>query len=83
MKVVHLQSRGKHEQDAHPKREEIAKRVGENPSYTHCEKEGHDDKHCWKLNPELRPKRNGRKEKQKITTMKQYQESKSEYRYAM
>jgi len=39
---------------------------GAKPSCTHCKKEGHDDEHCWKLHLELKPKRFGGKNKQKM-----------------
>jgi hypothetical protein len=41
-------------------------REGGKPSCTHCEKIGHDDEHCWKLNLEKRPKQFGGKGKTKI-----------------
>jgi len=63
VKVVHLERRGKHEKDIHPKRVVTTRRRGAKPSCTHCEKEGHGEENCWKLQPELRPKRNDRKEK--------------------
>jgi hypothetical protein len=41
-------------------------------SCTHCKKSGHNDKHCWKLHPEKRPKQFGGKGKTKtIATVKQ------------
>lgn len=63
VKTIHLESRGKHEKYDHPKRETKTKRKEAKPSCTHCEKEVHDEEHCWKMHSELRPKRNGRKEK--------------------
>ena len=68
VKVVHLERRGEHEQDDHPKRVATTKRIEARPSCIHYEKEGHDEKNCWKLHLELRPKRNNRKEKQKTVT---------------
>jgi hypothetical protein len=37
------------------------KKEDENPSCSHCKKEGHVEAKCWKLHPELRPKRFGNK----------------------
>jgi hypothetical protein len=38
-------------------------------SCKHCNKEGHDDEHCWKLHPEKRPKwLKERKGRQKVAT---------------
>lgn len=71
VKVVHLESRRKYEQYDCPKRVAIAKRREENPSCNNCEKGGHDEENCWKLHPELRPKRNDRKEKQKTIAIVQ------------
>lgn len=42
VKAMHLVSRGMHEQNDHPKRAATTKRRGENPSYTHCEKDRHE-----------------------------------------
>jgi len=39
------------------------------PYCNHGEKEGHDDDHCWKQHPKKRPKKYGRKGKQKIVAM--------------
>jgi hypothetical protein len=48
------------------------KREEGKPSCTHCKKSGHDDKHCWKLHPEKRPKQFGGKGKTKtIATIQQ------------
>ena len=53
VKDVHIESREKHEKHDRAKRESITKRRGENPSCTHCEKEGHDGENCCKLHLEL------------------------------
>ena len=37
----------------------------------HCSKEFHDETHCWKLHPELRPKKPNNKGKQKTTAAAQ------------
>jgi hypothetical protein len=42
-----------------------------NPSCTHCKKYGHDDEHCWKLHPDLNPKRFGGKGKPKMVATMQ------------
>jgi hypothetical protein len=83
---THLESRGKNVQEDHKhsedhfkrkgkgkdKRTTTTKKEGEKSSCTHCQKDGHDDEHCWKLHPELRPKRFGGQRKQKIVaTMQQ------------
>ena len=79
VEVVHLENRGKHEQEYNPKRKITTNRKEAKPFCTHSEKKGHDEEHRWKLHLELRPKRNNRKEKQKIvSTMQQDQESESE-----
>jgi hypothetical protein len=48
------------------KRTTTTKKEEGKSSCTHCQKDGHDDEHCWKLHPELRPKKFGGKRKQKI-----------------
>jgi hypothetical protein len=71
VQATHLESRGNngHEENPfkHPenhfsrkgngkdKRTTATKEEGK-PSCSHCEKIGQDNKHCWKLHPELRPK---------------------------
>jgi len=63
-------------QEYHPKRTTTTKRKESKPSCIHSQKEGHDEEHCWKIHLKLRPKRNGRKEKQKmVASMQQDQES--------
>ena len=63
VKAMHIENMGAHEQSDYPKRTATAKRRGEKPSCTHCEKEGEDEENCWKLHPELRPERNDKKRK--------------------
>jgi len=63
VKAMHLESRGMHEQMTTKKRATTTKRRGEKSSFTHCEKEGHNEENCWKLYHELRPKRNDKKER--------------------
>ena len=49
------------------------------PTCSHCEKKGHDEKHCWKLHPELKSKwAQPRKGKKKTMTMVQNLGSNSE-----
>lgn len=46
----------------------------------HSSKEGHDEDHCWKLHPEMRPKTFNNKEKERIVaTTQQYLGSYSGY----
>jgi hypothetical protein len=80
VQATHLESRGNNVQEDHKhseyhfkrkgkgkdKRTTTTKKEGEKSSCTHCQKDGHDDEHCWKLHPELRPKRFGGQRKQKI-----------------
>jgi hypothetical protein len=44
------------------------KKEDEKPTCSHCKKEGHDEARCWKLHPELRPKRYWNKKGNKKTT---------------
>ena len=43
------------------------KKEGEKLTCKHCSKEGHDEAHCWKLHPEMKPKKFNNKGKQKTT----------------
>jgi hypothetical protein len=38
------------------RRQRTTKKEEGNPSCTHCKKYGHDDEHCWKLHPDLKPR---------------------------
>jgi hypothetical protein len=50
----------------------VKKDEEKNPTCSHCEKKGHDEKHCWKLHPELKPKwAQPRKGKKKTMTIVQ------------
>ena len=49
------------------------KKEGETITLKHCSKEGHDEAHCWKLHPELRPKKQNNKGKQKMTATTQHE----------
>jgi hypothetical protein len=72
VQATHLESRGKNGQEENPFKHSknhfnrkgngkaaAAKKEEGKPSCSHCEKTGHDSKHCWKLHPELRPKQFG------------------------
>lgn len=37
------------------KKNTYVKKEGEKPMCKNCSKESHDEAHCWKLHPELRP----------------------------
>ena len=65
VKAIHLENRGKHEQDDYAKTIVTTKKKEENPFCTHCSKEGHDEEQCWKLHSKLKLKKYGRKGKQK------------------
>jgi hypothetical protein len=81
VQATHLESRGKNGQEENPfkhsknhfngkgngkdKRTVATKKEEGKPSCNHCEKTGHDRKHCWKLHSELRPKKFGGKGKPK------------------
>ena len=79
VKAMHLEHKETYEQNDHPKRAATTKRRGAKTSCTHYEKEGNEEDNCWKLHPELRPKRDDRKERQKrAASMKQDQKFESE-----
>ena len=48
------------------------KKEGEKLVCKHCSKEGHDENHCWKLHPEMRPKKYNNKGKQKNAATTQH-----------
>jgi hypothetical protein len=48
------------------------KKEGEKLSCKHCSKDGHDENHCWKLHPEMRPKNFSHKGKPKTTATTQH-----------
>lgn len=48
------------------------KKEGEKTICQHCSKDGHDEAHCWKLHPELRPKKQNNKGKQNMTATTQH-----------
>jgi hypothetical protein len=47
------QQKGKGESN---KKTIVKKDEDKNPTCSHCENKGHDENHCWKLHPELKPK---------------------------
>ena len=53
-------SKGKRKNNASVKKE------GENLVYKNCSKEGHDENHCWKLQPKMRPKKYNNKGNKKL-----------------
>jgi hypothetical protein len=53
------------------KKNASVKKEGEKLTCKHCSKEGHDEDHCWKLHPEMRPKKFNNKEKEKIVATTQ------------
>ena len=84
VQATHLEARGKHANDTFVKKSftsdskskgkdkgkkkmATVKKEGEKPTCLHCQK-GHDVSKCWKLHPELRPKKyGGNKDKGKAT----------------
>jgi hypothetical protein len=48
------------------------KKEGEKLTCKHCSKDGHDEEHCWKLHPEMRPKNFIHKGKPKTTATTQH-----------
>jgi hypothetical protein len=84
VQVTHLESRekdGNDDSSMDPVQQKGSKNKGEkvatvkkeevNPTCSRCKKEGHDDSHCWKLHPELMPKRFGGKGKKNIVALVQ------------
>ena len=45
------------------KKTETVKKEGERPTCTHCQKEGREESRCWKLHPDLKPKKFSKKKK--------------------
>ena len=74
VQATHLEARGKHDNDSFMKKSSkfdnkdkskyrgkktaTIMKEGEKPTCSHCQK-GHDVSKCWKLHPELRPKKYG------------------------
>ena len=59
-------SKGKNKKNAYVKKE------GENLVCKNCPKEGHEQTHCWKLHPEMRPKKPNNKGKHKTAPIAQH-----------
>jgi hypothetical protein len=49
--------RGKRKFKGNGRKNASVKKEGEKLSCKHCSKDGHDEDHCWKLHPEMRPKK--------------------------
>ena len=47
------------------------KKEGEKITCKHCSREGHDEAHCWKLHPEMKPKKFNNKGKEKTVAITQ------------
>ena len=47
------------------------RKEGEKLTIKNCSKEGHDEAHCWKLHPLMKPKKFNNKGKQKTTSTTQ------------
>ena len=83
VQATHLEARGKNileEGKKKPfqggekgkgKKNAFVKMEGEKMTCKYCSKEGHDEDHCWKLHPEMRPKKFNNKGKQKIVATTQ------------
>jgi len=62
---------GKNKEKRKQKWKERKENVVQNtkPSCTHCNRDGHDDEHCWSLHPELKPKKFDGKKKNTAATI--------------
>jgi hypothetical protein len=49
--------KGKSKFKGHIKKNDSVKKEGEKLTCKHCSKDGHNEDHCWKLHPEMRPKK--------------------------
>ena len=58
--------KGKRKFKGNGKKNASIKKEGEKLSCKHCSNDGHDEDHCWKLHPEMRPKKFNNKTKPKI-----------------
>ena len=54
------------------RKNESIKKEGENLVCKYCSKEGYDETDCWKLHPEMRPKKPNNKGKHKIVATAQH-----------
>jgi hypothetical protein len=57
--------KGKRKFKGNKKKNASVKKEGEKLSCKHCSKDGHDEDHCWKLHPEMKPKKFNNKGKPK------------------
>ena len=57
--------KGKKKVKGKGKKNESVKKEGEKLACKYCSKYGHDEAHCWKLHPEMKPKKFNNKGKQK------------------
>ena len=75
MRVGRNLLRGKKEKTSKGKGKSNAsvKKEGEKVVCKHCSREGHEEKNCWKLHPENRPKYNNNKGKQKTAATTQHE----------
>jgi hypothetical protein len=64
--MEHVQQKGSKNKGKEKQATTVRKKDEEAYMLSLREKKGHDEAHCWKLHPELRPKRFGGKGKQKI-----------------
>ena len=58
-RILKVRKRGKHTASV--------KKEGDKPTYTHCQKKGHDASKCWKIHPKLNNKKFQKKEDKKTT----------------
>ena len=63
--------KGKRKFKGNRKKNSSVKKEGEKLSCKHCSKDGHDEDHCWKLHPEMRPKNFNNKTKPKTVATTQ------------
>ena len=65
-KSFNFGEKGKWKFKGKDKKNDAVKKEEENITRKHCSKEGHDEGHCWKLHPEMRPNKFNNKDKEKI-----------------
>jgi hypothetical protein len=63
--------KGKRKFEGNGKKNSSVKKEREKLSCKHCSKDGHDEYHCWKLDPKKRPKKFNNKEKPNIVAIVQ------------
>jgi hypothetical protein len=64
--------KGKRKFKGNGKKNASVKKEGEKISCKHCSKDGQDKDHCWKLHPEMRPKKFNKKTKPKTVATTQH-----------